>query len=396
MKASIDLAAYAAQRLDALPDVSLVHQPQLGVVLFRRTGWGSQQWATWARKLLADGVAFVAPTNWKGEPVGRLVFLHPQTSLAVVDEVLATLADLYLAQGKTKEALAMLDTADKNDNSVKFVLAKARIANNEPSQARPFLDQLINQDNQNAEYYFQRGLCWYQERNWSNAQDDFASSLKYNADQMDAVYYTGVSLLKQGKSEEAQNSFKELSQNANKSIAAKGLYGMAMAFDADRKLEAVENYANKSIAAKENPEALTLLGRTYLRQRKAPQAEKPLKRALELSPRDPSVIAAVSEMEMAQGRKTDAVGRITKALQDFPNSCDVQLGAAKINFLAGNFDKSWEGGLQAIGNCPDDPGGYFFLGLTSDHKGNKKEAKRFFGEFVKHGGDSANVPEEYR
>jgi len=74
----------------------------------------------------------------------------------------------------------------------------------------------------------------------------------------------------------------------------------------------------------------------------------------------------------------------------------VQLGAAKINFLAGNFDKSWEGGLQAIGNCPDDPGGYFFLGLTSDHKGNKKEAKRFFGEFVKHGGDSANVPEEYR
>ena len=36
-------------------------------------------------------IAFVAPTTWKGETVGRLVFLHPLTTPSIVDEVLATL-----------------------------------------------------------------------------------------------------------------------------------------------------------------------------------------------------------------------------------------------------------------------------------------------------------------
>lgn len=36
-------------------------------------------------------IAFVAPTTWKGEPVGRLVFLHPETTNGIVDEIVATL-----------------------------------------------------------------------------------------------------------------------------------------------------------------------------------------------------------------------------------------------------------------------------------------------------------------
>ena len=33
---------------------------------------------------------FVAPTRWHGEPVARLAFLHPETTLDIVDEILAT------------------------------------------------------------------------------------------------------------------------------------------------------------------------------------------------------------------------------------------------------------------------------------------------------------------
>ena len=66
-------------------------QPALSVVLFRRAGWGGDEWSLWARRLLDDGVAFVAPTTWKGEPVGRLVFMHPRTTEAIVDEVVASL-----------------------------------------------------------------------------------------------------------------------------------------------------------------------------------------------------------------------------------------------------------------------------------------------------------------
>jgi hypothetical protein len=67
-------------------------QPQLGVLLFRKQGWGRTEWGRWARRVLDDGIAFVAPSTWKGEPVGRLVFLHPRTPESVIDELAATLA----------------------------------------------------------------------------------------------------------------------------------------------------------------------------------------------------------------------------------------------------------------------------------------------------------------
>jgi glutamate/tyrosine decarboxylase-like PLP-dependent enzyme len=88
----LDLARAAADRVRALgPPVELVMEPTLSVVLFRRAGWTEDDWYAWSRGLLEDGVAFVTPTHWKGETVGRLVFLHPDTDAAVVEEVLARL-----------------------------------------------------------------------------------------------------------------------------------------------------------------------------------------------------------------------------------------------------------------------------------------------------------------
>jgi glutamate/tyrosine decarboxylase-like PLP-dependent enzyme len=90
--AACALAKQAAERARAIGHpVEVVLDPELSVVLLRRHGWDEQDWRSWSRALLADGVAFVTPTVWKGEPVGRLVFLHPQTTLAIVDEVLRRL-----------------------------------------------------------------------------------------------------------------------------------------------------------------------------------------------------------------------------------------------------------------------------------------------------------------
>ena len=88
----LELARYAAAAIsNADPRLSVVMAPELSVVLFRREGWGSADWSAWARRLLADGIAFVAPTTWRGEPVGRLVFMHPLTPTSVIDEIVATL-----------------------------------------------------------------------------------------------------------------------------------------------------------------------------------------------------------------------------------------------------------------------------------------------------------------
>ncbi|HZB40688.1 MAG TPA: aminotransferase class V-fold PLP-dependent enzyme [Ilumatobacter sp.] len=92
IRASVWTTAYAVERLRSIADVELVMDPQLTVVLFRKRGWDAGRWQAWARDLLEREVAFVAPTRWKGETLGRLVFLHPLTTETIVDEVLATLA----------------------------------------------------------------------------------------------------------------------------------------------------------------------------------------------------------------------------------------------------------------------------------------------------------------
>ncbi len=92
VRASLHTTRHALERLRAIDGIELVMEPELTVLLFRKRGWDSDRWRAWGSDLLDRQIAFVAPTTWKGETVGRLVFLHPLTTDAIVDEVLATLA----------------------------------------------------------------------------------------------------------------------------------------------------------------------------------------------------------------------------------------------------------------------------------------------------------------
>lgn len=81
----------AARHVDAAPHVELVVEPELSVLLFRRPGWGDDDYGAWSKELLASGTAFVLPTRWRGETVGRFVFLHPKTTVELFDEVVAAM-----------------------------------------------------------------------------------------------------------------------------------------------------------------------------------------------------------------------------------------------------------------------------------------------------------------
>jgi len=59
----------------------------LSVVLWRRTGWSPADYDALQQKLLANEVAFVTPTKWEGETVGRFAFLHPATTLDMVKQI---------------------------------------------------------------------------------------------------------------------------------------------------------------------------------------------------------------------------------------------------------------------------------------------------------------------
>jgi aromatic-L-amino-acid decarboxylase len=80
----------ATDRIRVLPHLELVLEPELSVVLFRRIGWDSARYAEWSAQLSRDQIALVVPTRWHGETVARLAFLHPDTTMGIVDEILAT------------------------------------------------------------------------------------------------------------------------------------------------------------------------------------------------------------------------------------------------------------------------------------------------------------------
>jgi aromatic-L-amino-acid decarboxylase len=84
-------ARAAARAIDARPELELVREPELGIVLFRRLGWDTADYQRWSNDLLERQIAFVTPSKWKGEMVARFAFLHPETNAAIVDEILATM-----------------------------------------------------------------------------------------------------------------------------------------------------------------------------------------------------------------------------------------------------------------------------------------------------------------
>jgi L-2,4-diaminobutyrate decarboxylase len=77
-----------ADEIGSRPELDLVMEPQLSVLLFRRVGWADEDYDAWWRTLLEKGVAFVQPTSWEGEKVGRMCLVNPRTTLEHVRPVL--------------------------------------------------------------------------------------------------------------------------------------------------------------------------------------------------------------------------------------------------------------------------------------------------------------------
>ncbi|MCU1430540.1 MAG: aspartate aminotransferase family protein [Actinomycetia bacterium] len=88
----LSTARAAAARVRAQPHLELLREPELSIVLFRRSGWDADDYNAWSTRLLDEQIAFVTPSRWRGEPVARLAFLHPGTTIEIVDEILATTA----------------------------------------------------------------------------------------------------------------------------------------------------------------------------------------------------------------------------------------------------------------------------------------------------------------
>ncbi|MET9508273.1 hypothetical protein ABZX62_07295 [Streptomyces flavidovirens] len=84
------MAHRTARPVGRTEGLELLREPELTVVLVRRTGRQPEDYYTWSKKLLAEGPAFITPTVREAETVARLAFLHPDITEKTVREILAS------------------------------------------------------------------------------------------------------------------------------------------------------------------------------------------------------------------------------------------------------------------------------------------------------------------
>jgi glutamate/tyrosine decarboxylase-like PLP-dependent enzyme len=66
VETALDVTRQGARLVDDAVYLELIMEPELSVLLFRRTGWGAAEYQVWSDRMLDEGRAFVTPTSWNG------------------------------------------------------------------------------------------------------------------------------------------------------------------------------------------------------------------------------------------------------------------------------------------------------------------------------------------
>jgi len=88
---TLDVARFAEAEVLRRPDLELVRERDLSVVVFRRLGWEPADYAAWSDRMLAEEFAFVVPTSHDGETLARFAIVNPETSEDDITAILDTM-----------------------------------------------------------------------------------------------------------------------------------------------------------------------------------------------------------------------------------------------------------------------------------------------------------------
>ncbi|WP_447913495.1 pyridoxal phosphate-dependent decarboxylase family protein [Microbacterium phyllosphaerae] len=91
VSATLTLTKMIAAEIAARPELRLVRDPQLSVVVFEREGWEREDYDRWSDELLDSQRAFVVPSSHRGRPNTRFAILNPLTTLDDLVGILDTM-----------------------------------------------------------------------------------------------------------------------------------------------------------------------------------------------------------------------------------------------------------------------------------------------------------------
>jgi L-2,4-diaminobutyrate decarboxylase len=92
IESTLEVTRFAADEIGRRDYLEAVREPDLSVVVFRRLGWGPEDYQAWTDRLLAEEFAFVVPTTFRGETLTRFAIVNPHTTKEDVNAILDTMA----------------------------------------------------------------------------------------------------------------------------------------------------------------------------------------------------------------------------------------------------------------------------------------------------------------
>lgn len=91
METTITTAKQASDLIKSRNDLTLLLDPFLSVVAFKKNDWVLADYKKWSDDLLSSQIGFVVPSFHKGEAILRFAIVNPLTSLEDIKEILGTI-----------------------------------------------------------------------------------------------------------------------------------------------------------------------------------------------------------------------------------------------------------------------------------------------------------------
>ena len=94
VESNIQVIREIADFIRTEPDLELVREPELSVVVFKKTGWELADYEAWSKLLLDRGQAFVVPSSHRGDVNTRFAVVNPETTFELLKEIVESMREL--------------------------------------------------------------------------------------------------------------------------------------------------------------------------------------------------------------------------------------------------------------------------------------------------------------
>jgi tetratricopeptide (TPR) repeat protein len=230
--------------------------------------------------------------------------------------------------------------------------------------------------------YFYRGVCFYNESNYSKAIADYTQALNLKPDFVEALTNRGNAYVNQGDLTQAVLDYNEaLKLNPNLVEAYNGR-GAAY-IDQGNFTKAIADF-NQTLTLKPNyVEAYNNRGNAYLMQDKFVEAIADYNKALEINPGIAEVYTGRGTAYRNQGNSAQAISDFNQAVKLNPGLAEAYANRGGAYRNQGNFTQAITDSNQAIKLKPKYAGAYMGRGIAYADQGNSAQAIADLNQAIK-------------